>query len=274
LKGFDRRDHKSQITNFPFISEVISGQFAARMTLMRIVLTLDRDAGKREENDYLRSLLASGFQRDEIELLEPGSAPPQDFDGVVLGGGCDVEPRRYGRSPHPEAGLELDADRDKTDFALFDRSWRAGVPVLAICRGLQVVNVALGGTLFQDIGLQRPASLVHQRPPRQTRRLDHEVEIAAGTHLASIAGRTMFPVNSRHHQAIEDLAPGLSVSAVAPDGLIEAVETADRWLVGVQWHPENLDDPVSRALFDDFARTVRERSTPGISQRPALLSPA
>jgi putative glutamine amidotransferase len=241
---------------------------------MRVVLTLDRDAGKREENDYLRSLLASRFQRDEIALLEPGSAPPQEFDGVVLGGGCDVDPRRYGQSPRPEAGLELDHDRDKTDFALFDRSWRAGVPIFAICRGLQVVNVALGGTLFQDIGLQRPTSLVHQRPPRQTRRLDHQVEIAPGTHLASIAQRTMFPVNSRHHQAIEDLAPGLAVSAVAPDGLIEAVETADRWLMAVQWHPENLDDPVSRGLFDDFARTVRERSSPGISERPALLSPA
>jgi putative glutamine amidotransferase len=241
--------------------------------MAKVVLTLDRDAGKREENDYLRSLLASGFAREEIELLEPGSPPPLDFDGVVLGGGCDVDPRRYGRSPRPEAGLELDADRDKTDFALFDRSWRARVPVLAICRGLQVVNVALGGTLFQDIGLQRPASLVHQRPPRQTRRLDHEVEIAAGTRLASIAQRTTVPVNSRHHQAIEDLAPGLAVSAVAPDGLIEAVE-ADRWLMAVQWHPENLDDPVSRGLFDDFARIVRERSAPGISERPALLSPA
>jgi putative glutamine amidotransferase len=241
---------------------------------MRVVLTLDRDAGKREENDYLRSLLASGFQRDEIALLEPGSPPPEEFDGAVLGGGCDVDPRRYGRSPRPQAGLELDHDRDKTDFALFDRSWRAGVPILAICRGLQVVNVALGGTLFQDIGRQRPTSLVHQRPPRQTRRLDHDVEVAPGTHLASIAGRTTIPVNSRHHQAIEDLAPGLAVSAVAPDGLIEGVEAADRWLVAVQWHPENLDDPVSRGLFGDFARVVRERSAPGISQRPALLSPA
>jgi putative glutamine amidotransferase len=244
------------------------------MSAMRILLTLDRDAGRREENDYVRSLMRAGFQREEIDLLEPGSLPPEEFDGVLLGGGCDVDPRRYGHSPRPDAGLELDAGRDKTDFAVFDRSWRAGVPIFGICRGLQVVNVALGGTLFQDIGRQRPSSLVHQRPPRQTKRLDHQVDLAPGTRLASIARSATLPVNSRHHQAILDLAPGLSVSAVAPDGLVEGVEIPDRPLLAVQWHPENLDDSVSCALFDDFARTVRQGSARGISDRPALLSPA
>ncbi len=245
---------------------------------MRIVLTLDRDAGQREENDYIRSLLEAGFAREEIALLAPGEPLPREIDGVLLGGGCDVDPRRYGQSPRPEAGLELDADRDKTDFAAFDRSWREGAPILGICRGLQVVNVALGGTLLQDIGRQRPSSLVHQRPPRQRERLDHDVEVAPDTRLASLAGSATLPVNSRHHQAILDLAPGLTVSAVAPDGLVEAVEAAeaarDGWLVAVQWHPENLPDPVSRGLFAEFARAVRQGPPRGISDRAALLSPA
>ncbi len=230
---------------------------------------------ERAENDYVRSLVSAGFSRDEIDLLEPGAPVPDSIDGVLLGGGCDVDPRRYGCSARSDAELELDADRDRTDFALFDKAWRSGVPILGICRGLQVVNVALGGTLIQDIPSERRSSVVHQRPPRDTARLDHDVDVAPGTRLSELAGRTCVAVNSRHHQAISDAAPGLTVSAVAPDGLAEAVEgPRDRWLVAVQWHPENLDDPASRALFAEFARVVREGSAQGISRAPALLSPA
>ena len=158
---------------------------------------------------------------------------------------------------------------------MFDRAWRADVPIFGICRGLQVVNVALGGTLIQDIPGELASALVHQHGPRQPKRLDHVVQVAAGTRLASIAGSGSLPVNSRHHQAIDDLAPGLTRSAVAPDGLAEGVEApGDRWLLAVQWHPENLDDRVSRALFADFAQAVRRRAARGISGRPALLSRA
>ena len=244
---------------------------------MRIALTLDRNPTKREENDYVRSLLEAGFSREEIDLIEPGEAVPDAIDGIVLGGGCDVDPRRYGQSPRPGANLELDGERDVTDFSLFDKAWREKIPILGICRGLQVVNVALGGTLVQDIPSEQPSQVVHQRPPREKTRRDHQVEVSPGTKLAAIAAPPTLPVNSRHHQAILAAAPGLQIAAVAPDGVIEAVEweAGDRWLLAVQWHPENLaGDAVSRALFAEFARAVRERGSEGISRAPDLLTRA
>ncbi len=235
---------------------------------MRIALTLDRDASRREQNDYLGALIHAGFRREEIEVLPPGSAVSGDFDGVVIGGGCDVEPSRYGESARADAGLELDPERDETDFALFDLARRARTPTLAICRGIQVVNVALGGTLVQDLPSQRPGPLAHETDgtkPRERARLDHTVRIAPGTRLSGMAGTAEIPVNSRHHQAIALPAPGLTVSAVAPDGVIEAVESGEPWLVAVQWHPENLvgTDPASRRIFEEFARAVRARAQAG-----------
>ena len=229
---------------------------------MRIALTLDRDASRAKTNDYVRSLRAAGFQREEIAVVGPGEPPPEDLDGLVLGGGCDVDPGRYGRPSRADARLELDSERDATDFALFDRAWRAGAPILAICRGLQVVNVALGGTLVQDIPTECPSALVHWRPEKEKTRRDHAVHIAAGTRLRRILGTDEVAVNSRHHQAVATAAEGLLVSARSPDGLIEGMEAeSGRWLVAVQWHPENLaGDPASEGLFAEFERVVREKS--------------
>jgi putative glutamine amidotransferase len=232
---------------------------------VRIALTLDRDASAREENDYLGALMGAGFRRDEIVILPPGSSAIGDFDGVVIGGGCDVDPARYGQVARADANLELDADRDATDFALLDRALGARTPTLAICRGLQVVNVAMGGTLVQDLPSQRPGVLAHEIPPtekKDKKRLEHTVRVAAGTRLFDIARAAELPVNSRHHQAIEHPAPGLTVSAVAPDGVIEAVEAREPWLLAVQWHPENLagSDAASGRIFDEFARAVRARA--------------
>src|SRR5260370_37408812 len=109
---------------------------------MRILLTLDRDAGKREENDYVRSLMEAGFERGEIEIAEPGTVPEGSFDGLVLGGGCDVDPRRYGEATRADVGVEPDQGRDTTDLAPFQKTSEAGVPILAICRGRQVINVS------------------------------------------------------------------------------------------------------------------------------------
>lgn len=228
---------------------------------MKVALTLDGDACERETNDYLRALQAAGFDRAEILLVPPGAPAPDDVDGLVLGGGGDVDPARYGKTPRPDARLELDSDRDATDFALFDAARRAHTPTLAICRGLQVANVALGGTLVQDLPTERPSAHSHESEPGETTRLSHPVRLSPGTRLARIAGREEISVNSRHHQAIADVAPGLVVSAVAPDGTVEAVESREPWLVAVQWHPENLaDDPPSRRLFEEFAASVRSRA--------------
>jgi putative glutamine amidotransferase len=228
---------------------------------MKIALTLDRDADLSESNDYLQSLVRAGIPREAIAVVTPESgAPPETFDALVLGGGVDVDPARYGRERLENGTVEVDAERDALDFELLERASRAGAPVLGICRGLQVVNVARGGTLVQDIPHERPSGVVHQRKRDERTRMDHAVRPARGTLLSEIAGTSEFPVNSRHHQAIDAVGDGLRVSGVAPDGVPEAVEaSAGPWLVAVQWHPENLSDPVSLALFREFARVAREK---------------
>jgi putative glutamine amidotransferase len=226
---------------------------------VRIALTVDGDV-PAEENDYVRALLTAGLRCDEIVVLRPGDPIPGPFDGVVIGGGDDVHPVRYGREILAGANVEVDHGRDSVDFPVFEEAWRSDVPVLGICRGLQVVNVARGGTLVQDLPLERPSEVAHQQPKRENER-DHPVRVEPGTLLGRIAGAPEIAVNSRHHQAIDRPAGGLVVSATAPDGVIEAIEAHDgRWLVAVQWHPENLtDDAVSQNLFREFVSEVRRR---------------
>ena len=228
---------------------------------MRIVVTLDRDADVSETNDYVRSLVAAGVPRRSIAVVTPLSPDPGPFDALLLGGGGDVDPARYGRVRIDNGTVEVDPERDAIDFRLFEDARRAGAPVFAICRGLQVVNVAFGGTLVQDIPSERPSAVVHQRARDEKTRRDHAVAVAARSLLAAIAGPGEPSVNSRHHQAVEDLGRGLSVTAVAPDGLAEAIESrGDPWLLGVQWHPENLlGDAISERLFAEFLRAARER---------------
>lgn len=227
---------------------------------MHIALTLDRDATRREENDYVRALVDAGFAREEIDVVAPGTAPMEPFDGLVLGGGSDVDPARYGRPKVRGARVKVDRERDETDFAFLERALHEGVPVFGICRGIQVVNVAFGGTLVQDLPTQRESPLVHQRSAREKTRLDHAVSVRPGTRLHAIAGSEEIAVNSRHHQAVENLGRGLVESGRAPDGVIEAIEQPEQRVLAVQWHPENLaSDPVSRRLFEDFARAVEER---------------
>ena len=229
---------------------------------MRIALTLDRDADLSESNDYLRSLMVAGVPRSAIDVVTSLSPSAKPFDALVLGGGVDVDPARYGRTILDGGGVEVDAQRDEIDFGLLAQALRSGAPVLGICRGLQVVNVALGGTLVQDIPSQQPSPVVHQRSAAEKTRRDHHVAIAPGTRLATIAGVHEVAVNSRHHQAIERVASGLVVSATAPDGVAEAVEApGDGWMMAVQWHPENLaGDSVSEGLFAAFVRVASGRS--------------
>lgn len=223
---------------------------------MRIALTLDQDLP--EDNDYLRALLDAGVRRDEIVVLRPGDPIQAGFDGVVIAGGDDVDPALYGREVLPEARVKVDAGRDSIDFPVFEEAWREGVPALGICRGLQVMNVARGGTLIQHLPLESPSDIEHRRPKKPNRR-DHAVSIRAGTRLSEIAGSPEIDVNSRHHQAVDRPAEDFVVSATAPDGVIEGLEARDgRWLVAVQWHPENLrDDPASKRLFREFVEAVR-----------------
>lgn len=241
---------------------------------MRIAVTLGRPGTplqRAKQRDYVESLLDAGARPEEIVEVRPGELPDGDFDGLLLGGGSDVAPERYGRERLPSAHLDVDEERDATEFPLLARALREGAPVLGVCRGMQVMNVGLGGTLIQDIPTQSPSEVAHEDPgPDRTNRI-HPVRVEPATRLGRLAGANEIGVNSRHHQAIERPAEGLLVSATAPDGTIEAVESVDGpWLVAVQWHPENLrDDDVSRRLFREFVEAVRARS---FSRVPAATS--
>ncbi len=215
----------------------------------------------RVNRAYTRALIRAGL----VPLVIPPLAPDQAagllarVDGLVLTGGDDVDARLYGQAPHPNAE-PADPARDRSEIALVHAARRAGLPTLAICRGVQVLNVALGGTLVQDIASQHPGALVHTRSDVRAQRV-HGVSLAAGTRLARLCGAGQITVNSLHHQSLDRVADGLRVAARAADGIVEAVEWGDDawWMTGVQWHPEELDqstEPWDRALFAAFADAV------------------
>jgi putative glutamine amidotransferase len=159
------------------------------------------------------------------------------LDGIALTGGGDVQPSLYGREPTP-AVSGVDPERDRFEVELVRRAAKADIPMMAICRGTQLLNVALGGTLFQDIRTELGTALEH-RQPDPWEEPSHEISVEADSTLGRLVGERAL-VNSMHHQAIERVAPGLRAVAWAPDGVIEAVEGSGgvRFLLGLQWHPE------------------------------------
>jgi putative glutamine amidotransferase len=195
------------------------------------------------------------------------------IDGLVLTGGEDVDPRHYGAARHP-ATEDAHEARDQWELALVAVAREHGIPVLAICRGMQLLNVALGGTLVQDIPSERPSELVHADSAKRARRI-HRIECAADSRMAESVGATSLAVNSSHHQSVDTIAPELRVTATAPDGIVEGIETRDGgwWVVGAQWHPEELvstPEPWDRNLFTAFAREVRRFAASGRSMRAGV----
>jgi putative glutamine amidotransferase len=179
-------------------------------------------------------------------------------DAICLPGGPDIEPRRYGEEPRDDADISSEAELDETEMLL--TRWLVGEdrPTLAICRGIQVLNVALGGTLWQDVATQGVSDVDHHRSER--RLLAHGVRIEQGTLLHRILGRDEVQVNSLHHQAIHRVGEGLQVSARSDDGMVEAMELPDRrFLLGVQWHPEELvgEHDWARRLFEALVDAAR-----------------
>jgi putative glutamine amidotransferase len=228
------------------------------------------------EKHYLPALKAAGWT-GSIHLLAPGDPLPDlaDASGLLLTGGYDVHPRHWeGAEPvHPKA--EVDAERDAMEIPLIRAAWAGNLPILGICRGEQILNVALGGSLIQDIpdhyGCE-PSR--HQHGTPEAPDMHHRVQLAPGSRLRALLGEDVFLVNSRHHQSIKRVAPplvavGWHLDTVHPDNgpLIEAVEAADpaRWVFGVQWHPENLVNlkgpagDAARDLFEAFIREAMRR---------------
>lgn len=173
------------------------------------------------------------------------------LDGLLLTGGADVDPQRFGGQPHPRV-YGIDARRDNLEVQLAQMAAQQDKPFLGICRGVQVINVALGGSLFTDIGDQLPEALRHDWYPDIPRDyLAHTVQVQPESRLARILEETEVPVNSLHHQGIQRAAESLRPTAYAPDGLLEAVELPDhRFGLGVQWHPEWIQEQAAqRRLF-------------------------
>jgi putative glutamine amidotransferase len=166
------------------------------------------------------------------------------LDAIFLTGGVDVDPSRYGETREPFCGRS-DPARDEVEIQLIQWAWQERKPIFAICRGAQVLNVALGGSLYQDVTIQVPECIKHDCfPTRNEPARDviiHDVSVLSGTHLHDLLRAPTVRVNSMHHQAVKRLAPGLQVTATAPDGIIEGVEGANgQFVVGVQWHPEEM----------------------------------
>ena len=181
-------------------------------------------------------------------------------DGVLFSGGGDVHPERYGSAPHPLVDF-VDEDRDRVEVLLVNHALQRGLPIFGICRGLQLINVALGGTLYEDLDDQLPGSIQHDYSEEHQRDyLAHPVQVKPGSLLAEVLGCQSTQVNSLHHQGIRQLAVSLQPSAFAPDGVVEGVELPGYpFGLAVQWHPEwlQMHRPMRRLFLAFVAAAAR-----------------
>ena len=210
---------------------------------------------------YVQAVERAGARALLVPPSEDGVEETVDaLDGLLLSGGADLDPENYGADPHPEtAGLR--PERDRAELALLDAALARDMPVLAVCRGLQVLNVALGGSLYQDVGTDPGTQVLHsQTEPRD--QPTHKVKVTPGSRLAETLGADELEVNSMHHQAIKRLGRGLTAVAWAPDQIVEGAELGDpaRFVLGVQWHPEEQvghSEP-ARRLFAALVAAARK----------------
>jgi gamma-glutamyl-gamma-aminobutyrate hydrolase PuuD len=228
-------------------------------------------AGTRLDGDTQRVRLTAAYVNAlESAGLIPLIIPPlshadsaaailDSVTGLVLTGGGDIDPSRYGETRH-EKVHSVNVERDTTEAALIEEAKSRRTPVLAICRGIQMLNVALGGTLIQDIPSQISTTIAHDEDtPRDLR--THDIDIELDSLIARAVGTTHCTVNSFHHQSVKHVAAGMQVTARSPDGVIEGMESTDRnwWVLAVQWHPEEMTrspEPWDRGLFRAFADRV------------------
>jgi putative glutamine amidotransferase len=238
-----------------------------RIAVSGVVRTWDGAQRTGANAAYLTSVVAAG---GVPLLLSPliGAAMAalalDAADALLLTGGEDMDPAWYGSEPSPLAHPPS-RERDLFELALFAAARQRGIPILGICRGIQVINVAMGGTLYQDLPSERSGPVDHN-PPRARTDRSHPVRVLAGSRVAAALGRDRVSVNSFHHQAVRDLAPGLLASGWTEDGLIEAVETADGepWLLAVQWHPEEMHAE-ARAPEHGLFRALVERAAGSVN---------
>lgn len=182
---------------------------------------------------------------------------------LCLPGGADVDPRRYGEEPRVELGTEVQARLDETELLLLRWALDDDLPVLAICRGMQLLNVAFGGSLWQDLARQAPHNPVHDRHDADRSLLVHDLDVERGSRLEEVVQSQRLTVNSLHHQGVREVGPGLKITGRSPDGLVEALEAPGRrFVIGVQCHPEELVDehPWAARLFSALVTASNGRS--------------
>jgi putative glutamine amidotransferase len=199
-------------------------------------------------------LLPVGLEGERLREIQPRLA------GLLLTGGGDIDPAVFNGEPHPRVA-EVDPGRDALEIPLARWAAESGTPFLGICRGCQVVNVALGGGLYTDVADQVPGAVRHVHLKGEPRsRLAHDVHVEAGTCLARILGHSDLPTNSSHHQSAKEIAPGLAVTARATDGVVEALELPGHpFGLAVQWHPEWLPDSAPhQAIFKAFISAAKK----------------
>ncbi|MCC6133737.1 MAG: gamma-glutamyl-gamma-aminobutyrate hydrolase family protein [Acidobacteria bacterium] len=220
--------------------------------------------------DYLRSIELAGG----IPLVLAPSGPAlhpalvDRLDGLVVTGGVDIDPHVYGKEPHPKV-KQTSPERDEFELILIREVLDREIPVLGICRGMQVLNVEFGGTLIQDIPSETGSRLNHLDLDMPRAAIAHSVLVRAGSRLDDILDDEEVPVNSFHHQAVDRLGEGLVATAFAPDGIIEAIEKpGERFIVGVQWHPEAFwkdSEHNFGRLFRAFVRAAEAHRPPAVS---------
>lgn len=223
---------------------------------------------RTKSEPYVESLLLMGVRAEALELLTPESdrGDLQNLSaqaaGLVLCGGPDLATWRYGETPRVDADLSVNEPLDQLDWDLIAGAQQGKTPVWAICRGMQIVNVFQGGTLWQDLPSQMPDGIEH-RPDGPDEAMAHTVHVVAKREkFGELLDDQPTAVNSRHHQAVKDLGKDLLMVAESPDGVAEVLvlESGGWWVKGVQWHPENLMHlPLQRQLWEDFLRQAESK---------------